>query len=69
MVILNIFIIRLNRHYSVDARNLYCARKYKDGSGNKGYSITYKLPDAPFDFFEIVDTDMNGNIKSIARTI
>lgn len=59
----------LYRHYSVDARNLYCARKYKDGSGNKGYSITYKLPDAPFDFFEIVDTDMNGNIKSIARTI
>lgn len=59
----------LYRYYKVDPRTLYSAHKYTDGFGRSGYTITYKDNDDAFDHYQMVDTDICGNIRSINETI
>lgn len=59
----------LYSQYRINPRNLYCAKAYTDGNGNKGYTITYKEPDASIESYKIIDTDLDGNITSLIETI
>ena len=59
----------LYNHYNVNPRELYSAKKYTDGYGAAGYALVYKTQDTPYDSIKLVDTDLNGNIKTFIETI
>lgn len=60
---------KLYSQYKIEPRDLYCAKKYTDGRGRNGYTLTYKSGETAFESYKIVNTDMDGNINSITETI